>query len=53
MARPNHYEDDQVVVRKLCVGPMENNAYLVVCRATSAAVGLNRERNCAGVRNLP
>ena len=38
MARPNHYEDSRVVVRKLCVGPMENNAYLVACRATSAAV---------------
>lgn len=38
MARPSHFEDGQVVVRKLCVGPMENNAYLVACRATGAAV---------------
>lgn len=38
MARPIHYEDDRVVVRKLCVGPLENNAYLVACRNTDRAV---------------
>lgn len=38
MARPSHYEDERVMVRKLCVGPLENNAYLVACRATRAAV---------------
>lgn len=38
MARPTHYEDERVVVRKLCVGPLENNAYLVACRNTGEAV---------------
>ena len=33
-----HYADDQALVRKVCVGPMENNAYVVACRATGAAV---------------
>lgn len=38
MARPTHYEDDRVVVHKLCVGPLENNAYLVACRNTGETV---------------
>jgi glyoxylase-like metal-dependent hydrolase (beta-lactamase superfamily II) len=33
-----HYEDDSVLVRKICVGPLENNAYVVACAATGRAV---------------
>ncbi len=37
-APPPHYRDTAVTVRKLPVGPLENNAYLVVCNATGHAV---------------
>jgi glyoxylase-like metal-dependent hydrolase (beta-lactamase superfamily II) len=33
-----HYEDDDIRIRKLCVGPYENNTYVVVCRKTGQAV---------------
>ena len=36
--QPLHYQTDLVRVRKLCVGPYENNAYVVSCVRTGAAV---------------
>lgn len=33
-----HFEDDVVRVRKVCVGPYENNAYIVSCVKTNQAV---------------
>jgi glyoxylase-like metal-dependent hydrolase (beta-lactamase superfamily II) len=33
-----HYEDDQVRIRKLCVGAYENNVYVVADAASDAAV---------------
>jgi len=38
MPQPWHYEDDAVRIRKLCVGPLENNAYIVSCARTGKAV---------------
>lgn len=37
MPQPWHHADDRLLVRKLCVGPMENNAYVVACAATREA----------------
>ncbi len=31
---PVHYRTDDLTIRKLCVGPLENNAYLLECRRT-------------------
>ena len=36
--RPVHYTTDGVDLYKVCVGPLENNAYLLVDRETEAAV---------------
>jgi glyoxylase-like metal-dependent hydrolase (beta-lactamase superfamily II) len=33
-----HYRDDQIEVRKACVGPWENNTYVVACAATGRSV---------------
>ncbi|HSF87722.1 MAG TPA: MBL fold metallo-hydrolase [Acidimicrobiia bacterium] len=33
-----HFETDAYRIRKLCVGAYENNAYVVACRQTGAAV---------------
>ena len=38
MPIPWHYEDDTMAVRKVCVGPLDNNVYVLACRVTSAAV---------------
>ena len=38
MPLPWHYEDDVVRVRKVCVGPLENNVYIVACAVTGRAV---------------
>lgn len=38
MPQPWHYEDDTVRIRKICVGPLENNAYVVACARTGNAV---------------
>lgn len=38
MTIPWHYQDDAKAVRKLSVGPMDNNCYVLACRATAAAV---------------
>ncbi len=35
---PWHDEDDRLRIRKLCVGPLENNVYVVVCRRTGRSV---------------
>ena len=43
MPQPWHYEDEAVRIRKLCVGPLENNAYVVRCARTGKAV---RHRRC-------
>ena len=41
--RPNtlHYEDTQVEITKLVVGPMDNNVFVVRCRQTGEAVLLD------------
>jgi len=36
--RLTHWSNGGVDVTKICVGPLENNAYLLVCRATGATV---------------
>src|SRR5438270_11898183 len=36
-----HYEDDQVDITKLVVGPMDNNVFVVRCRQTGDAVMLD------------
>jgi glyoxylase-like metal-dependent hydrolase (beta-lactamase superfamily II) len=33
-----HLDDGRLLVRKVCVGPLENNAYIVACAATREAV---------------
>jgi len=33
-----HLDDGRVLVRKVCVGPLENNAYVVACARSGAAV---------------
>ena len=38
MPTPWHYRDDTLAVRKVCVGSWENNAYVLACRSTGAAV---------------
>jgi glyoxylase-like metal-dependent hydrolase (beta-lactamase superfamily II) len=38
MPTPWHYRDDTMAVRKVCVGSWENNAYVLACRKTGAAV---------------
>lgn len=38
MPQPWHHADDRLLVRKLCVGRMENNAYVVACAVTRQAV---------------
>ncbi|HSG79324.1 MAG TPA: MBL fold metallo-hydrolase [Acidimicrobiia bacterium] len=38
MRGPLHIDTDVLAVRKLCVGPFENNVYVVACRATGAAI---------------
>lgn len=38
MPLPWHHEDHRVRIRKLCVGGMENNVYLVACARTGEAV---------------
>ncbi len=38
MARPAHFEDADVRVDKLVVGPFENNAYVVRCKRTGRGV---------------
>ncbi len=37
MSNPRHFQNDTVRIRKICVGPYENNAYIVECRATGEA----------------
>ncbi|MDP8957878.1 MAG: MBL fold metallo-hydrolase [Actinomycetota bacterium] len=38
MPTPWHYQDDTLLVRKFCVGPLENNVYVVACAQTNRAV---------------
>ncbi|NIV59249.1 MAG: MBL fold metallo-hydrolase, partial [Actinobacteria bacterium] len=38
MKGPLHLEDGMLAVRKLCVGPFENNVYVVACRETARAI---------------
>ncbi len=38
MPLPWHYEDDDVRIRKVCVGALENNVYVVACARTNDAV---------------
>lgn len=38
MPSPWHLKTEAVLVRKLCVGPYENNVYVVACRNTRQAV---------------
>ena len=38
MPPPWHLETDTTLVRKICVGPYENNAYVVACATTREAV---------------
>ncbi|MDX1691648.1 MAG: MBL fold metallo-hydrolase [Acidimicrobiia bacterium] len=38
MPRPLHVDTPDVRVVKLCVGPMENNAYVVACAATGDSI---------------
>ncbi len=35
---PWHHDDDAIRIRKLCVGPLENNVYVVACARTGASV---------------
>lgn len=37
MAHPNHYEDDNVLVRKMIVGVRDNNCYWFACKKTGHA----------------
>ena len=38
MPTPWHDRDDTLAVRRVCVGSWENNAYVLACRSTGAAV---------------
>jgi glyoxylase-like metal-dependent hydrolase (beta-lactamase superfamily II) len=38
MRGPLHIDTEELAVRKLCVGPFENNVYVVACRATDRAI---------------
>ncbi len=38
MTIPAHHQDDRLLVRKICVGPLENNVYVVACAHTRKAV---------------
>jgi hypothetical protein len=33
-----HYEDEQVEIHKLVVGPLDNNVFVVRCRQTGEAL---------------
>lgn len=37
MAHPNHYEDDDILVRKVVVGIRDNNCYWFACKKTGHA----------------
>ena len=38
MSQPWHFQDGAVGIRKACVGPLENNVYVVACRASGKAI---------------
>ena len=38
MSYPAHFADDRVEIRKIVVGPFENNVYLFGCKETGEAV---------------
>ena len=38
MPLPWHFANDDVRIRKVCVGPLENNVYVVACARTGEAV---------------
>ncbi len=41
MARPPHYEDTDVRIDKIIVGPFENNVFVMRCKSTGEAVLLD------------
>jgi glyoxylase-like metal-dependent hydrolase (beta-lactamase superfamily II) len=41
MARPPHYEDTDVRIDKMTVGPFENNVFVMRCKSTGEAVLLD------------
>ena len=38
MPPPWHFHDESVLIRKVCVGSLENNVYVVACAATREAI---------------
>jgi glyoxylase-like metal-dependent hydrolase (beta-lactamase superfamily II) len=57
MAAATHLDDGRLHVRKVCVGPLENNSYVVACARRREAVLIDAaaepdrlERACAGLR---
>ena len=56
MPTPWHYRNDTMAVRKIGVGSWENNAYVLACRATGAAVVIDAaaeaDRVVAAVEDL-
>ncbi len=44
-----HHDDDAVRIRKLCVGPLENNVYVVACARTGESVVVDAAAEPASV----
>ena len=46
---PVHYEDQRVRIHKIVASPYDNNAYIIVCRATGESVIVDAPREAAKV----
>ena len=49
MPRPHHIETDTLTVDKLCVGPLENNVYVVACARTASAIIIDAAAEAARI----
>lgn len=49
MPAPWHFETDAFAIRKVCVGPLENNVYIVACAATGEAVIVDAAADAARI----